>query len=78
MIDWTLPPDLQEKYDQIVATTRRLQIELGIKPMTLEERHQEYLKKQNEKRKQEELRQEELRKLQERIGKHRPLPKWKV
>lgn len=74
MTDWTLPPDLQEKYDRILSTTRRLQMEMGIKPMTLEERHQEYLKKQAE----ETQRQEELRQLQERIGKMRPPPKWKV
>jgi len=78
MIDWSLPPDLQEKYDRVVANTRRLQIALGVKPMTLEERYQEYLKKQAEKQKQEDLRQEELRQLQERIGKMRPPPKWKV
>ena len=78
MIDWSLPPDLQEKYDRVAADTRRLQIALGIKPMTLEERYQEYIKKQAEAQRKEAQRQEELRQLQERIGKMRPPPKWKV
>ena len=78
MIDWSFPPDIQAQYDRVLAQNRRLQIELGIKPMTLEERHQAYLARQAEEHRKEELRQEELRILQERIGKHRPLPKWKV
>lgn len=78
MIDWSFPPDLQAQYDRVLAQTRRLQQELGIKPMTLEERHQAYLAKQAEERRQEELRQEELKKMQERMGKMRPPPKWKV
>lgn len=67
MISWDLTPDLQEKYDSVVARTRKLQLELGIKPMTLEERYQAYLERKH--------REEELKKI---IGKHRPLPKWKI
>lgn len=78
MIDWSLPPDLQEKYNQVVAKTRELQIELGIRPVTLEERHQVFLEKQAEEHRKEQQRQEELRQIQERIGKMRPPPKWKV
>lgn len=67
MIDWKLPPDLQEKFDKIQAHTRQLQKELGITPMTLEERYQAYLKRKQQ--------EEELKKI---LVKHRPPPKWKI
>lgn len=35
---WALTPELQKRYNEIVAHTRRLQAELGITPMTLEQR----------------------------------------
>lgn len=73
-VSWELPPDLQQKFDEVQAHTRRLQIELGVEPKTIEQRHQDYLKRQAE----EQRRQEELKKLEQRIGKHRPPPKWKV
>jgi hypothetical protein len=74
VIDWAFPPELQKKYDEVVANNRRLQALLGIKPMTLEERRQAYLK-----RKAEELqRQEELKKLAQLTVQRRPVPKWKV
>lgn len=74
VIDWSFPPELQAQYDRVVAQTRRLQIELGVEPMTLEQRHQAYLKRQAE----EQRKQEELKLIQERMGKMRPPPKWKV
>lgn len=74
MIDWKFPPELQAQYDRVVAQTRRLQAEMGIKSMTLEERYQAYLERQAE----EQRKQEELKKLQQLVGKHRPPPKWKV
>lgn len=67
MIDWKLPPDLQEKFGKIQAHTRQLQKELGITPMTLEERYQAYLKRKQQ--------EEELKKI---LVKHRPPPKWKI
>lgn len=67
MIDWSFPPDIQAQYDRVVANTRRLQIELGIKPMTIEERHQEYLK-----------RQQEIEAFKKVLATRRPPPKWKV
>ena len=71
---WALTPELQEKYDRVVAHTRRLQAELGITPMTLDERIAAY-----EQRKIEEARkQEELKKLQQITGSRRPPPKWKL
>ncbi len=72
--DWSLTPELQKKYDEVVAHTRRLQAELGITPMTLDERLAAY-----EKRKAEEARKaKELAELQQRIGQHKPLPKWRI
>lgn len=74
MTDWTLPPDLQQKYNEIVAHQRRLQAEFGIKPRTLEERHQDYLKRKAEEAQQ----QEEITRLKQLTGQKRPPPKWKV
>jgi hypothetical protein len=73
-VSWDLPPDLQQKFDEVQAHIRRLQIEMGVEPKTIEQRHQDYLQRQAE----EQRRQEELKKLEQRIGKHRPPPKWKV
>ena len=67
MIDWSLPPDLQKKYDEVVERTRRIQRELGIKPMTLEERAIAA-----------EKRREEIARLQQIVKSHRPPPKWKL
>ena len=73
-MDWSFPPDLQQRYEQILAQTRKLQKELGITPRTLEERCRAYeQRKEEEKRK-----EEELIKLQNQIKSHRPLPKWKL
>ena len=74
MIDWSFPPDLQARYETILAQTRRLQAELGIKPRSLEQRAQDYLRQKQEKLR----KQEELKQLQEKIGRHRPITKWKV
>ena len=74
VIDWSFTPELQAQYDRVVAQTRRLQAEMGIKPMTLEERAAAYQKRQEE----EQRRQDELKLLQERMGRMRPPPKWKV
>ena len=74
MIDWSFPPELQAQYDRVVAQTRRLQLELGVEPKTMEQRYQDYLQRQAE----EQRRQEELKKLEQVIGKHRPPPRWKV
>jgi len=74
MTDWSFPPDLQERYERIVAETRRLQKELGVKPRTMEQRFRDYLAQQAE----EQRRLEEQKKFEQLIGKHRPPPKWKV
>lgn len=71
---WPLNPELQEKFNRVVAQTRRLQAELGITPRTLEQRYQDYLT-----RKQEEARKsEELAKFNNAVGIRRPPPKWKI
>lgn len=74
MIDWSLPPDLQKQYDKVLANIRRLQAELGIEPRTLEQRHQDYLKRKAE----EQRRAEELARIKALTGTRRPPPKWKV
>ena len=72
--DWSLTPELQKKFEEVQAQTRRLQAEFGITPMTLEERAKAY-----EQRKLEEQRREkELEKFQKLVGQIRPPPKWKV
>ena len=40
--DWSLTPELQKKFEEVQAQTRRLQAEFGITPMTLEERAAAY------------------------------------
>lgn len=64
---WALTPELQKKFDEIQARTRRLQIEMGIKPMTLEQRAAAY----DQRRKQE----AEFKAV---LSTRRPIPKWKV
>lgn len=67
MIDWSFPPELQAQYDRVVAQTRRLQAEMGIKSRTIAERAADYARKK-----------EELAKTAVLVGKMRPPPKWKV
>ena len=67
MIDWSFPPELQAQYDRILEQNKRLQAEMGIKSMTIEERAAAY-----EKRKQQEAA------LKATLGTRRPPPKWKV
>ncbi len=74
MIDWSLTPENQALYERVVAQTRRIQKELGIEPMTLEERAESYERKRAEI----ERRQREIQELEQRIGRSRPPPKWKV
>ena len=57
----------QKKYDEVTANIRRLQTEMGIEPMTLEERAAAYKK-----------RKAEEEKIKTTLGVIRPLPKWKV
>jgi transcriptional regulator of met regulon len=73
-MDWSLPPDLQKKHDEIVARTRELQKELGIKPRTIEERYQDYLTREAEKQR----RAEELAKFTQSLSQRRPPPNWKI
>ena len=65
--DWSLTPELQKKFEEVQAQTRRLQAEFGITPMTLEERAAAY-----EKRKAEEAQ------IKSTLGARRPPPKWRV
>ncbi len=74
MIDWNLTPENQALYERVVAQTRRIQKELGIEPMTLEERARSYERKRAEI----ERRQQEVRELEQRISRSRPPPKWKI
>ena len=57
----------QKKYDEVTAEIRRLQQEMGIKPMTLEERAADYQK----------IKAEQAR-LTAHIGIKRPPLKWKA
>lgn len=65
--DWSLTPELQKRFEEVQAQTRRLQAEFGITPMTLEERAAAY-----EKRKAEEAQATLI------LGQRRPPPRWKV
>lgn len=69
-----LPPDLQQRLEDIQNTTKRLQKELGITPLTLEQRAE--LSKQR--RDEQQRRQAELEKINKQLGPRRPPPKWKV
>jgi hypothetical protein len=71
-MDWSFPPELQKRYEEILARTRSLQKEFGIESRTIEQRYQDYLKRQEE----ENRRQEELSKLIHSTGNRRPPPKW--
>jgi hypothetical protein len=62
-----LNPENQKKYDEVTAEIRRLQSEMGIEPMTLEERAAHYQK--------EKLNQARLA---AHIGVKKPPPKWKM
>ena len=66
-MDWSLNPENQKKYDEVLANNRRMQEILGIKPRTLEQRAADYQRKKAE--------AEELTKL---MGTRRPVPKWKI
>jgi hypothetical protein len=73
-MDWSFPPDIQKRYEEILAQTRRLQKELGITPRTLEERARDYeLRKLEEQKK-----TDELDKFKQLVGQQRPVPKWKL
>ena len=65
--DWSLTPELQKKFEEVQAQTRRLQAEMGIKPRTIEERAADYLKKKQA--------EAELAKL---VGNKRPPLRYKV
>ncbi len=64
---WALTPELQKKFDEVQAETRRLQAEFGITPMTLEERAAAYTK-----------RKEEEAKAKQMLAQRRPPSRWKV
>ena len=66
-MDWRLPLELQQRFDEVTANNARLQAILGIKSRTIAERAEDYQRKKNQ--------QAELTKL---MGKRRPPPKWKV
>lgn len=74
MIDWSLPPDLQQKYNQVAENIQRLQKELGVEPRTIEQRHQDYQRNRVEKEKQ----KKELEELKRLVQNRRPPPRWKV
>lgn len=67
MTNWSFPPDIQAQYDRVLAQTRKLQAELGITPMTLDERAEAYTKRKQQ--------EEEIKKF---TLHRRPPPKWKV
>jgi hypothetical protein len=73
-MDWSFPPELQKKYEEVLARTRCLQKEFGIEPRTIEQRYQNYLKRQEE----EKCRQEEIKKYNQLVGQKRPPLKWKL
>jgi len=74
MIDWSLSADLQTKYNDILERNRKLQLELGIVPRTLEQRAQDYEKKKLER----EQAAQELARLKALTANRRPPPRWKV
>ena len=65
MAEQLFPDELQQRYEQILAQTRKLQKQLGITPRTLEERYQNYLARKAEEQK----RLEEQRQLEEELKK---------
>lgn len=64
---WELNPENQKKFDEVAAEIRRLQTEMGINPMTIDERAAEYRKEK-----------EQRSRLESHLGVRRPAPKWKV
>ena len=66
-MNWDLNAENQKKYDKVTAEIRRLQTEMGVNPMTMEERAAVYQKKK-----------EEQVRLTAEFNKIRPMPKWKV
>lgn len=66
-MDWELPPELQKKFDEVVANNARLQATLGIKSRTIEERAADHAKKK--------AAQSNINQL---LGNRRPPPKWKI
>lgn len=46
-----MDPEIQDRIDQLYADMKPLMEHFGIKPMTIEERYQRYLKKQEDKEK---------------------------
>lgn len=64
---WSDNPELQLRYNKILAETRRLQVELNVTPMTLEQRYADLLK-----------RQEEQRKIEEELKKINSIPRAKL
>ena len=67
IIDWSFTPKIQAQYDCVVEQNRRLQAEFGIESKTIDQRYQDYLKKQ-----------EETKKHTQMLGQRRPIPKWKL
>jgi hypothetical protein len=69
---WADNPEIQKRYNEIIANIRRLQAEFGIEPRTLEQRRHDYLIKKAEEQK----RKEELAKINSiprpRLGIRRP------
>jgi|LauGreDrversion4_2_1035121.scaffolds.fasta_scaffold108141_3 hypothetical protein len=66
-MDWEFNAENQKKYDEVTAEIRRLQAEMGIKPMSIAERAAEYQK-----------RKAEQAQLTAKVGVMRPAPKWKL
>lgn len=64
---WELDAENQKKFDKVTAEIRRLQNEMGIKPMTIAERAAEYRKEKEQKAQ-----------LTAHLGIRRPAPKWKI
>lgn len=62
-----MDPEIQARIDKLYAEMKPLQDYFGIKPMTIDERYQKYLKKQ-----------EQLAELEKLKSKRRPLPRWNV
>jgi hypothetical protein len=65
MAEQLFPDQLQQRYEQILAQTRKLQEQLGVTPRTLEQRHHDYLTRLAEEEKQQEQQRqvEEMKKM---------------
>ena len=66
-MDWNFNAENQKKFDEVTATIRKLQAEMGIEPRTIEERAAEYQKKKTAQAQ-----------LTAKLGNIRPPPKWKI